>query len=114
MEMGPAETVEAFYRSLTAGDFSAVKEVCDTVTMKEYIETYSEAWDMLRKKDSTVAGIAAGILTAAEIEITETAKEDSKRIIMFNISSETDSKEKKAVVKKDEGIWKIEGISDRN
>ena len=60
VEMGPAETVETFYNCLTAGDFSAAKEICDTVAMKEYIETYSEAWDMLRKKDSTVAGIAAG------------------------------------------------------
>lgn len=114
VEMGPDVTVETFYNCLTAGDFSAAKEICDTVTMKEYIETYSEAWDMLRKKDSTVAGIAAEILNAADIDIIENTKEDNKRIIKFNISSGTESKEKKAVVRKDEGIWKIEGISDRN
>lgn len=114
VEMGPTETVEAFYSSLTAGDFHAVKEVCDTAAMKEYIKTYSEAWDMLRKKDSTVAEIAAGILKDADIKILETAKEGNKRIIKFDINSGTGNKEKKAVVRKDEGAWKIEGISDRN
>ena len=114
VEMGPAETVEAFYNCLTAGEFGAAKKICDTLTMKEYIETYSQAWDMQLKKDSTAAYIAAGILSTAEIEITETAKEDNKRIIKFNISSGTESKKKKAVVKKDEGVWKIEAISDRN
>ena len=43
VEMGPAEVVEAFNRAVTAGDFGKASELCDTVSMKDYLESYKEA-----------------------------------------------------------------------
>ena len=37
---GPEETVEAFNRAITAGDFAAARSLCDTVSMKNYLDSY--------------------------------------------------------------------------
>lgn len=114
VEMGPAEVVEAFNRAVTAGDFGKASELCDTVSMKDYLESYREAWDVLIAEDSTVLSIASSILQKAVIEVEEVQKEGDKRIVIYSLEADGHSKTRKAVVKKEEGAWRVEKITDAN
>ena len=114
VEMGPAEVVEAFNRAVTAGDFDKASELCDTVSMKDYLESYKEAWDVLNAEDSTVLTIASSILEKAVIEVEDVRKEGEKRVVLYSLEADGHSKTRKAVVKKEEGAWRVERITDAN
>ena len=114
VEMGPTETVEAFNRAITAGDFTQAKQLCDTVSMKDYLDSYHEAWDVLQAEDSSVLAIAASILEKAVIEVEEVRKEGEKRIVLYTLEADGHSKTRKAIVKKEEGAWRVERITDAN
>lgn len=115
VEMGPGETVEAFCKALAGGDSETAMELCDTAAMNGYIRNFVEALDMQMQADSCVAGIAAGMLTQAEFAVDEVAKEGDRRIVHYTVKvSEDMTKKKTAKVRKDEGVWKVEAISDRN
>lgn len=114
VEMGPEETLAAFCRALAGGEFDQAKEFCDTLTMNEYISSYMKAWDMLEKENGDVVAVAGGILAGAEVSIDETAKDGNRRIVDYTINaSEGLTKKKTATVKKEEGAWKVEAITDR-
>lgn len=114
VELGPEETVEAFCRAVAGGDFEAAMSLCDTMAMKTYIEKYAEAWRMLEKQNNSVVSIAGTSLANAEINIDDIAKEGDRRHISYTIEAgEGLVKEKTATVKKEEGVWKVEEITDR-
>ena len=110
--MGPEETVEAFVRAVTAGEFETAMSLCDTMTMKEYIDRYAQAWDMLAKKDSGATAIAAGSMADAELAVEDIAKNEDKRIVTYSLTVGDRTKKKTATVKKEEGAWKVERITD--
>ena len=110
--MGPAEVVEAFNRAVTAGDFDKASELCDTVAMKDYLESYKEAWDTLNAEDSTILSIASSILEKAVIKVEDINKEGYKRVVLYSLEADGHSKTRKAVVRKEEGAWRVEMISD--
>lgn len=111
--MGPEETVEAFCRAVAGGHFEEAMSLCDTLTMKGYIERYSQAWNMLTKKDSGATAIAAASLAEAEMMIENVSKDGDMRIVTFTIdAAEGMNKKKTATVRKDEGVWKVEKITD--
>ena len=114
VEMGPSEVVEAFNRAVTAGDFSKASELCDTVAMKDYLESYKEAWDVLSAEDSTVMSIASSIHENAVIEVEDVRKEGDNRIVLYTLEADGHSKTRKAIVKKEEGAWRVERITDAN
>lgn len=114
VEMGPAETVEAFNRAITAGDFAQARELCDTLSMKDYLDSYHEAWDVLMAEDSSALSIAASILEKAVIEVEEVRKEGEKRVVLYTLEADGHSKTRKATVKKEEGAWRVEKITDAN
>lgn len=115
VEMGPGETVEAFCKALAGGDFETARNLCDTVAMNGYIRNYAEALDMQMQADSCVAMIAAGMVAKAEISIDEVVKEGDRRVVHYSVmASEDMAKTKTARVKKEEGAWKVEAITDRN
>ena len=111
-EMGPAETVEAFVRAVTAGEFDEAMSLCDTLTMKEYVDRYAGAWDMLTRKDSSATAIAAGIMADFEFAVEDIAKNDDSRLVTYTVTAGGKTKTKTATVKKDEGVWKVEEITD--
>lgn len=114
-ERGPEETVAAFCKAVAVGRFAEAKAFCDTLTMNEYILKYSKAWEMLEKKDSASLAISAEILSRSEIEFTGTGKDGDRRHITYIISADEGMrKEKTATVRKVEGEWKVEAITDRN
>lgn len=114
VEMGPTEVVEAFNRAITAGDFNQAKQLCDTASMKDYLDSYHEAWDVLQAEDSSALSIAASILEKAVIEVEEVKKEGEKRIVLYTLEADGHSKVRKATVKKEEGAWRVERITDAN
>ena len=114
VEMGPAETLEAFFRSVSSGDFASAAALCDTLSMKDYISAYAEALNMQSGKDSSVAAIAAGILSEAEIMVDEVVRDNDRRLVHYTIDAGDElNKKKTATLKKDEGAWRVEKITDR-
>ena len=112
-QLGPEETVEAFCRVMAAGGFEDAMALCDTMTMKGYIETYAEAWEMQVKADSSAAVIAASLLADAEFIVEDAVKEGDRRHILYIMDAGNGlKKEKKATVRKIEGVWKVEEITD--
>ena len=111
--MGPEETVEAFCRAVARGDFAAAMTLCDTTAMSPYIRKYAEAWDMLAKKDSGATAIAGAILSEAEFVFEKTVKDGDSRTMTYTIGKDGMTKRKTATVKKEEGVWKVERITDR-
>lgn len=115
VEMGPGDTVEAFCRAVAGGDFESAMPLCDTMNMKTYIERYAEAWRMQEKKDSSIVSIAGATLEAADISIEDIVKEGDRRQVLYTIKAgEGLEKKKTATVRKEEGVWKVEEITDRN
>lgn len=111
--LGPEETVEAFWRAAAGGDFDQAKTLCDTTSMAEYIDRCRVGWEKTMQADSSAALIAAGILSSAEITFTGNTKEGDARKITFAIKAEMGmEKEKSATVKKKEGVWKVEKMTD--
>ena len=112
VEMGPTEVVEAFNRAVTAGDFGRASELCDTVSMKGYLDSYKEAWDVLNAEDSTIMSIASSILEKAVIKVEDVKKDGDKRVVLYSLEADGHSKTRKAIVKKEERAWRVEMISD--
>lgn len=111
---GPEETVEAFCRAITAGDFETAEQFCDTVSMKMYIDSHKEAWEVLQKEDSDILAIASDILSGTVIQTVSTEKDGDRRNIIYTLEADGNRKERKAVLRREEKKWKIERITDRN
>ena len=114
VEMGPAEVVDAFNRAITGGDFEQARQLCDTDSMKDYLESYQEAWEVIQAEDSSALSIASSILGKAVIEVEDIQKEGEKRIVLYTLEADGHSKTRKAIVKKEEGVWRVERITDAN
>lgn len=110
--MGPEQTVEAFCRAVTAGEWAEAEALCDTLSMKEYLDSYKEAWETLHKEDSCAMAIAKGILSGTVMSVDDIRKEDDRRIISYTLTADGNRKARKAVVRKEEGAWRVERISD--
>lgn len=111
---GPAETVEAFCRAVAAGDFGKAKELCDTVAMKGYIETYMEAMETMAISDSGAVAIAAATLAEGQFTVDDMTRDGDSRQVSYTIGAgDGMNKKKTATVRKTEGVWKVEEITDR-
>ena len=111
--LGPEETVEAFCRAVAGSDFEKAMSLCDTTTMKGYIGQYAQAGDMMARKDSGATAIAAASLANAEFIVEDMTRDGDKRMIIYTIAAGKDmNKKKTAVVRKEEGAWKVEKITD--
>lgn len=111
--LGPEETVEAFCKAMACGDFTAARELCDTVSMASYIGACQERWDNMARMDSALVDIAAALLSTAQIEFKETVKDGECRKVFYTIDATMGmKKEKVATVKKEEGAWRVGTISD--
>ena len=111
---GPAETVEAFCRAVAAGEFEKAKELCDTVAMKVYIDTYAEAMETMVRRDSGAVAIAAARLAAGRFTVDDKTRDGDSRQVSYTIDAgDGMSKKKTATVRRTEGVWKVEEITDR-
>lgn len=115
VEMGPAQTVEAFCRAVAEARFDDARALCDTVEMDAYIEVCRKAYEDAERQDSTVAAIAASILGEMQVTVGDVVKEGDGRSVFYTLGyGEGLTKEKVATVRKEEGAWKVTGITDRN
>lgn len=110
--MGPEGVVEAFTKAITAGDFEQACGFCDESLMGDYLENFMNTWMVLHKKDSSVLLTASSILSEAAIRIDKVAKENEGRTVYYRIEAEGQVRNKKAELKKEEGEWKIQAITD--
>lgn len=110
--LGPEATVEAFCRAVAAGDMERAGELCDTVSMKGYLDAWTETWSELTEKDSSALRIAAGILSESTFTVTDVVKDGDRRIIKYTLETGDKSKNRSAVVRKEEGEWRVEGMTD--
>ena len=114
VEMGPVETVEAFCKAVTAGDWAEAEALCDTVSMTEYIESHKAAWSRLEREDSGAMAVTKSLIAQTSISIEEVKREDEKRIVTYTLAIEGLSKTCEATLKKEEGAWRVEKIQDAN
>lgn len=111
-EIGPQETLEMFYRSLCCGDLDGAGNLCHKPGMDGYLENFRTAWE---KTDSTTAAIASDMLSEMSIEVTDQEKDGQTRTIFYELTAtDGQNKEKVATLRKEEGAWKIEAITDRH
>lgn len=114
VNLGPEETVEAFCRAVAGGEFEKAKTLCDTVAMNGYIERYSEALTMQARKDSGAVAIATAELAKSEFAIDDVVRNGESRQVHYTIATgDGMNKKKTATVKRTEGVWKVEEITDR-
>ena len=109
---GPDSTLEAFYKSLYSGAFDQAESLCDIPAMSEYVNGFRSAWE---RNDSTIKAIASDILADISIEITDAEQDGQNRTISYKMTTtDGQSKEKTATLRKEEGAWKITAIIDRH
>ena len=112
--MGPVETVEAFCKAVTAGQWDEAESLCDITTMKDYISTCQDAFEKMRKQDNAVMAIAEGIIAGSEITVNDSRKVEDKRVVTYTLTTGEYSKTRKATLRKEEGAWRVEKIADTN
>ena len=111
-KLGPDGTLEAFYTNLCAGEFEQAESLCDIPAMEEYVNGFRSEWE---KNDSAIRAIASAILTDISIEITDSKQNGQNRTIFYKLTTtDGQSKEKIATMKKEEGEWKVTAITDRH
>lgn len=110
---GPEAVVEAFNKAVSTGNWAEAEKMCDTLSMKEYMDNCKQTWAALQKEDSAAFNIAVSILAETEIKVTDIQRIEDGRTVCYTVSNDTMQKEKKASVRKDEeGEWKVTAITD--
>ena len=110
---GPETVVEAFNKAVSAGNWAEAEKMCDTLSMKKYMDNCKQTWAALQKEDSAAFNIAVSILAETEIKVTDIQKTEDGRVVCYTVNNNTMQKEKKASVRKDEeGEWKVTAITD--
>lgn len=110
--LSPEQTVEAFCRAVAAGDMAQARSLCDTAEMDDYLQDWADKWAELERKDSNALKIASGILSNADINVLDTGRDGEKRIVRYTIEVDGKVKTRSAVVRKEEGAWRVESITD--
>lgn len=114
VEMGPVETVEAFYKAVSAGRWDEAESLCDTLSMSGYIESHRNAWSRFGKEDEGAAKVARSIFENTAVKVEDTHKADDKRIVTYTLETDGLSKTRKATLRKEAGVWKVEAITEAN
>lgn len=110
--MSPEATVEAFTRHIASGEIDKARCLCDTTTMKEYLEGWMQAWERLEKEDSSALAIASSLLAGADIKIERSEKTGSGREVYYTIAAAGEARSRKAMLRKEEGEWRVETVKD--
>ena len=113
-EDSPETVMAAFNRAVESGDFAKAWTMVDSLGMKDYMESYQQAWDTLSQQDSTALSIAGTLLGGVVPDIRHIEKDGQQRRISYSLEAGGKTKQRKAVMKKEEGGWKIVSITDAN
>ena len=107
--LGPEDTLKAFHMALYSGEFEQAKELCDTLGMSGYINSFRSVWE---RSEAAVKDIVSDIMSETEIKITDTKKNGQGRTIFYELTFDGKNKAKTASLKNEAGEWKIERITD--
>ena len=111
-DTGPSMTVVEFNKAVTRGDFTLATQLCDTLSMKDFLESYQQAWNTMVAEDSSVVEIARSLVEGTLIHIESEEKCPEGRQVTYTLEADGRRKSRTAVLKKEEGEWKIIRITD--
>ena len=109
---GPEAAVEAFYEAVAAGDWETAEAFCDGDAMESYVGEYRKVREGLQQGDANALNIASSILEDLEVKVDRTERTDEGRMIYYSLEVGEFSKERKALVRKEEGEWRVMEITD--
>jgi hypothetical protein len=112
VEMGPAETVEEFSKAVAACQWDKAMELCDTVKMQDYINAYRNAVSKMEKEDEGAMKVAKTLLESTAVTVEDVHKHDDKRIVTYTIETDGLKKTRQATLRKEEGAWRVEAITE--
>lgn len=109
----PETVVTEFNKAMASGDIAAATALCDTVSMKDYMDRWKQTWERLEKEDSSAMAIASGILSEASVEVSRVEKAENGKAVYYKVMMGDMEKERMAMVRKnEEGAWKVTAITD--
>lgn len=108
----PVETVTEFNKAVTCGDFTRAAQCCDTIAMKDFLDSYRQAWETMVAEDSSVAAIAKHLVEGTTIHIESEGKCPEGRQVTYTLEADGRHKVRTAILKMEEGEWKIVQIAD--
>lgn len=107
----PEVVMTEFVDAVKTGDFDKAYNLCDTLSMKEYLDTFKEKWEENSLKDSTAFAATVEILSKTVIEINETEEKDGVCFIEYTLELDGSRRKCHAGLKKEEGEWKVTEIT---
>lgn len=121
IEMGPEQTVTAFNEAMAQGRFGDAAALCDTLLMDGYLKRYADRWDKAMKADSGTAAAASSLLSGISTDIVSVEKDGDDRVVCYTVGipgldepGNSARKARKAIVRKEEGEWKIKSVTTEN
>ena len=112
VEMGPVETVEAFCKAVSMGQWDDAEALCDSQSMKEYIESQKQIRAQFEKEDEDAMKVVRSIMENTTVTVDDMHKADDKRVVTYTLETDGLSKTKKATLRKEEGAWRVEAITE--
>ena len=112
VEMGPVETVEAFCKAVSMGQWDDAEALCDSLSMKEYIESQKQIRAQFEKEDEDAMKVVRSIMENTTVTVDDMHKADDKRVVTYTLETNGLSKTKKATLRKEEGAWRVEAITE--
>jgi hypothetical protein len=111
-ELEPEETLDKFYERLCAGEINEAMSLCDTLAMKDYINSINQTWETTGE---AVRAILPAILSETVVDVTDVVKNGEERTVFYKLTASSgQNKEKIATLRKEERAWKITAITDRH
>lgn len=112
VEMGPVETMEAFCKAVSMGQWDDAEALCDSLSMKEYIESQKQIRAQFEKEDEDAMKVVRSIMENTTVTVDDMHKADDKRVVTYTLETDGLSKTKKATLRKEEGAWRVEAITE--
>lgn len=112
VEMGPVETVEAFCKAVSMGQWDDAEALCDSLSMKEYIESQKQIRAQFEKEDEDAMKVVRSIMENTTVTVDDMHKADDKRVVTYTLETDGLSKTNKATLRKEEGAWRVESITE--
>ena len=114
-ESAQKDMIGMFYEALCGGRFDEAAGYCTGEQMQDYIESYRKVLERMQAKDSSATAIATDLLSDIRTETTEKVTDKGVRTLFYTIEDGLGhSRNKIAILKKEEGEWRIEQIQDRD
>ena len=113
-DLGPEAVVVAFNKAILSGDLNAARALCDSAGMCDYLQTCSKALHLVDAEDSSLVNLTSAILSESEVRIVSTSRQDKELCVIYVLETLAGNKQKKAILGKEEGEWKILKLTDMN